>query len=239
MLRYGFPPNSSHRLHCPTIKGLCQHCWSRHRKQWSHLPVMVSLQHGKRISSSNRGEWYVCRVHCLSSSTQNARASNSMSERKQNFKHNLSTPDKFKKEFAHRTWADIDTRPTATPFYSLLLNSLLLYFLLLYLLHATLSATSTQLYYTLLYCLKVRTPLRKLPNCCLRPEVPYGIRLHVLRASDFLWTAYTSRRMTPVATKLIERTRALVSKQWRLWNVNVKSKWPEVSNSFQPEEVGH
>lgn len=55
-----------------------------------------------------------------------------MSERKQNFKHNLSTPDKFKKEFAHRTWADIDTRPTATPFYSLLLNSLLLYFLLLY-----------------------------------------------------------------------------------------------------------
>lgn len=207
-------PNSSHRLHCPTIKGLCQHCWSRHRKQWSHLPVMVSLQHGKRISSSNRGEWYVCRVHCLSSSTQNARASNSMSERKQNFKHNLSTPDKFKKEFAHRTWADIDTRTPGPKWffhantceselrtrycYSILLfaSQLSATILSATLLDSTLSATSTQLYYTLLYSLKVCTQLRKLPNCCLRPEVPHGIRLHVLRASDFLWTAYTSRRMT-------------------------------------------
>ena len=39
--------------------------------------------------------------------------------------------------------------------------------------------------YTILYSLKVRTQLRKLPNCCLRPEVPHGIRLHVLRASNF------------------------------------------------------
>lgn len=92
-----------------------------------------------------------------------------MSERKQNFKHNLSTPDKFKREFAHRTWADIDTRtPGPKRFfhantceselrtrycYSILLfaSQLSATILSATLLHSTLSATSTQLYSTILY----------------------------------------------------------------------------------------
>lgn len=205
-------PNSSHRLHCPTIKGLCQHCWSRHRKQWSHLPVMVSLQHGKRISSSNRGEWYVCRVHCLSSSSllrtrglqtqcqSESKTSNTIFQPPISSRENLPIElgrtsilaRQVPNGFSMRTHVSPSCeRVTATPFYSLLLNSLLLYFLLLYStpLSPLLLLNYIQLYYTLLYSLKVCTRLRKLPNCCLRPEVPHGIRLHVLRASDFLWTA--------------------------------------------------
>ncbi len=68
----------------------------------------------------------------------------------------------------------------------IILYHTILYFTLLYytiLCYAMLCYA--MLYYTILYSLKVRTQLRKLPNCCLRPEVPHGIRLHVLRASNF------------------------------------------------------